>query len=119
MEGLFAILFVLTVLRVGNAFSFVTKDPLTLLGQHCRPGCNRPPLDLGRLRATSANTQSDGDVVTTIVPLFNFSDPREHAVDKFERIDDAVMGGISLSSVRQIDNEDFARWSGVCRVDGG
>jgi hypothetical protein len=29
------------------------------------------------------------------------------------------MGGISLSSIRQFENEDFARWSGVCRTDGG
>lgn len=29
------------------------------------------------------------------------------------------MGGISSSTLRQVDNEDYARWSGVCRTDGG
>jgi hypothetical protein len=29
------------------------------------------------------------------------------------------MGGISLSSMRQSPEEDFARWSGICRLDGG
>lgn len=29
------------------------------------------------------------------------------------------MGGISLSSIKQIPGEEFARWSGICRTDGG
>lgn len=29
------------------------------------------------------------------------------------------MGGISLSSIKQMPGEDFARWSGICRTDGG
>lgn len=29
------------------------------------------------------------------------------------------MGGISLSSIRQNPEEEFARWSGICRLDGG
>jgi Complex I intermediate-associated protein 30 (CIA30) len=29
------------------------------------------------------------------------------------------MGGISLSSIKQMPGEDFARWSGICRIDGG
>ena len=29
------------------------------------------------------------------------------------------MGGISLSAIKQNQDEDFARWSGICRVDGG
>ena len=29
------------------------------------------------------------------------------------------MGGISLSSIRQNPEEEFARWSGICRIDGG
>merc|ERR1711920_501665 len=37
----------------------------------------------------------------------------------FERIDDAIMGGISTSAIRQNPEEDFATWSGVCRTDGG
>jgi hypothetical protein len=29
------------------------------------------------------------------------------------------MGGISTSTLRQVEGEPFASWSGVCRVDGG
>ncbi|CAB9517915.1 expressed unknown protein [Seminavis robusta] len=52
-------------------------------------------------------------------PIFDFSDSSLNETDRFERIDDAVMGGISSSFVRQVPGESFARWSGVCRVDGG
>jgi hypothetical protein len=56
---------------------------------------------------------------TTYTPIFDFSNEKEDAVSSFERIDDAIMGGISTSSLRQIPGEPFARWSGVCRTDGG
>eukprot|EP00980_Cylindrotheca_fusiformis_P029508 scaffold23496_cov188-Cylindrotheca_fusiformis.AAC.6 len=55
----------------------------------------------------------------TLTALFNFSNVEENAVSNFERIDDAVMGGISLSSMKQNPEEEFARWSGICRLDGG
>jgi hypothetical protein len=53
----------------------------------------------------------------TYLPIFDFAD--ETTVNRFERIDDAIMGGISLSSLKQSPNESFARWSGICRLDGG
>lgn len=56
---------------------------------------------------------------TTYSPIFDFAAPDQKAVEKFERIDDAIMGGISLSSMKQSTDEDFARWSGICRLDGG
>jgi len=62
-------------------------------------------------------------------PVFDFANPEEQAVSKFDRIDDAIMGGISTSQIRQSssannNNENdeeccFASWSGVCRTDGG
>lgn len=59
--------------------------------------------------------------------LFEFSDSEtgEDAVSQFDRIDDAIMGGISTSSLRfQRGTEggaasSYASWSGVCRLDGG
>ena len=54
-------------------------------------------------------------------PVFDFADPAKEAVASFDRIDDAIMGGISTSSIRAIASEDesYASWSGVCRTDGG
>uniref|UniRef100_A0A7S4ACN5 NADH:ubiquinone oxidoreductase intermediate-associated protein 30 domain-containing protein n=1 Tax=Pseudo-nitzschia australis TaxID=44445 RepID=A0A7S4ACN5_9STRA len=59
--------------------------------------------------------------------LFEFSDSEtgEDAVSQFDRIDDAIMGGISTSSLRFQRGTDgdaassYASWSGVCRLDGG
>ena len=52
-------------------------------------------------------------------PIFDFSDSSRNETDRFERLDDAIMGGISTSQLRQVPGEGFARWSGVCRLDGG
>ena len=59
-------------------------------------------------------------------PVFDFSDASKDAVSSFDRIDDAIMGGISTSSIRAVsssssedDGESYASWSGVCRIDGG
>ena len=57
--------------------------------------------------------------VASFQPIFDFTDETADAVNKFERIDDAIMGGISTSALRQQAGEPFARWSGVCRTDGG
>ena len=66
-----------------------------------------------------AATKDNENVTKTYGPIFDFADPCQKAVEKFERIDDAIMGGISLSSLKQSENESFARWSGICRLDGG
>jgi hypothetical protein len=87
---------------------------------------------------TSASTMK---TTTTIneVPIFDFTTTTNSEttsksdVLKFDRIDDAIMGGISTSQLRQVvigkddknDNVDdgagnnYASWSGVCRLDGG
>lgn len=71
---------------------------------------------IGQTLYSSANyAESTG----TYQPVFNFATAEDDAVSKFERIDDAIMGGISLSSLKQLPGEDFARWSGICRLDGG
>ena len=67
----------------------------------------------------STSTTKDSASKIIYQPIFDFANQQEQAVEKFERIDDAIMGGISLSSLKQLPNEDFARWSGICRLDGG
>lgn len=74
---------------------------------------------LARSSLFSKSDSSVEEVVYTLSPLFNFSNIDENDVSNFERIDDAIMGGISLSSIRQNAGENFARWSGICRIDGG
>lgn len=49
-------------------------------------------------------------------PIFDFT--KADAVESFDRIDDAIMGGISTSSIRS-SPDGYASWSGICRVDGG
>ena len=69
------------------------------------------------------NAQVEGAPPSTgeisLQPVFDFSDSIRNETDRFERIDDVIMGGISSSTLRQVDGEPFARWSGVCREDGG
>ena len=59
----------------------------------------------------------------TYTPVFDFSltNPtiKAKSANSFERIDDAIMGGISQSSLRDVPDQPYASWSGVCRTDGG
>lgn len=91
-------------------------------------GINRalpyPPIALARhfdshLRTELSVALKDGTTTTSFQPIFDFSDADQNSVAKFDRIDDAIMGGISTSSLKQSPGEDFARWSGICRLDGG
>mmetsp|Transcript_24300 Transcript_24300/g.51688 ORF Transcript_24300/g.51688 Transcript_24300/m.51688 type:complete len:407 (+) Transcript_24300:121-1341(+) len=78
-------------------------------------------------RTVVANANNDVSSSSTTAykyePVFDFSDRSQEAVNKFDRIDDAIMGGISTSSIRAAGDdstgESFASWSGVCRTDGG
>ena len=67
----------------------------------------------------AATTTANNNVVYE--PVFDFSDSAQDAVSKFDRIDDAIMGGISTSSLRAAtkNSESYASWAGVCRTDGG
>ncbi|KAL7469549.1 hypothetical protein ACHAXS_009802 [Conticribra weissflogii] len=59
----------------------------------------------------------------TVTPIFDFTlenaTTKEKSANSFERIDDAIMGGISQSALRDIPDKNYASWSGVCRTDGG
>jgi NADH dehydrogenase [ubiquinone] 1 alpha subcomplex assembly factor 1 len=79
---------------------------------------------LGVQMASSLQVQqtTSGSSRVQFTPVFDFSNPQ--AVESFDRIDDAIMGGISTSSIRYIpalvdDKLSYASWSGICRVDGG
>lgn len=50
-------------------------------------------------------------------PVFDFG--INTTVESFDRIDDAIMGGISTSQLRSVTNQPYASWSGICREDGG
>jgi hypothetical protein len=99
--------------------------------------------DSSSSKSNTSTTTSTTTTTTTIneVPIFDFTTTTNSEttssksdVLKFDRIDDAIMGGISTSQLRQVvivkddgndDNVDdgagnnYASWSGVCRLDGG
>ena len=73
--------------------------------------------DAGVSKESSVGREEDGVMIRNV---FDFTgDASSKSVESFERIDDAVMGGISLSALKNVDNEPFASWSGICRTDGG
>ena len=53
----------------------------------------------------------------TFSPIFDFG--IDSTVESFDRIDDAIMGGISTSTLRNAPGLPYAIWSGICREDGG
>lgn len=71
--------------------------------------------------ADTSNMNKNGDVDSSqnfvYKAVFDFANST--AIDQLDRLDDAIMGGISTSAVRAVPGEGFARWSGVCRTDGG
>ena len=77
----------------------------------------RFPLPSTKTSAVSLRSTTSSEV--SYEPVFDFADPAKEAVASFDRIDDAIMGGISTSSIRAIASEDesYASWSGVCRTD--
>ncbi|VEU39829.1 unnamed protein product [Pseudo-nitzschia multistriata] len=82
-----------------------------------------------RLSSSGASSTSEIRSDYSYDTLFDFADSEKgaDAVSKFDRIDDAIMGGISTSSLRLkscteangTDDSSYASWSGVCRLDGG
>ncbi len=71
----------------------------------------------------SSTTTTSSSTTTSYQPIFDFSlvDPsiKHKSARSFERIDDAVMGGISTSALRDVPHRSHAVWSGTCRTDGG
>jgi len=66
---------------------------------------------------TNESTSSTEKDETSFTPIFDFTRPE--TIDQIDRLDDAIMGGISTSSVQPSLDGGFARWGGVCRTDGG
>lgn len=50
-----------------------------------------------------------------LIPLLDFR--QNETIDTIDRLDDAIMGGISTSTIRQ--GKNWSIWSGICRTDGG
>lgn len=78
------------------------------------------PENFGNIRPYNhqkSSLASSASLTTTFEPIFDFR--QNGTVETFERIDDAIMGGISTSALREVPGEPYASWSGVCRIDGG
>lgn len=67
---------------------------------------------------------------TIVTPVFDFTggktsdssseEKKAKSLASFDRIDDAIMGGISLSSLKDAGvGKPYASWSGICRIEGG
>ena len=72
-------------------------------------------------RASATTTLPNEDTMYRRLPLLNFRDSNE-TINDIDRLDDAIMGGISTSVVRQQQQQQqqpYAIWSGICRTDGG
>eukprot|EP00527_Entomoneis_sp_CCMP2396_P004995 CAMPEP_0198145054 /NCGR_PEP_ID=MMETSP1443-20131203/20733_1 /TAXON_ID=186043 /ORGANISM="Entomoneis sp., Strain CCMP2396" /LENGTH=392 /DNA_ID=CAMNT_0043808573 /DNA_START=42 /DNA_END=1216 /DNA_ORIENTATION=+ len=65
----------------------------------------------------SGRDNSISTATTTFSPLFNFEIAETAA--KFGRIDDVIMGGVSSSTFADAPDTEYAKWSGICRTDGG
>jgi len=69
------------------------------------------------------DTSSSFLLKSQFTTVFDFtqteSNGKNQSLASFERIDDAIMGGISLSKLADVQGQDYVRWNGVCRTDGG
>ena len=65
----------------------------------------------------SSFTEQQQQQPLTFSPIFDFG--IESTIESFDRIDDAIMGGISTSALRNAPGKPYAIWSGICREDGG
>lgn len=82
---------------------------------------NRGAAALSPLFSSSTSTS---ETSMDYSPVFDFTgnvslDEKSKSIASFERIDDAIMGGISLSALKDVEGQPYASWSGVCRTDGG
>jgi hypothetical protein len=81
------------------------------------PASRHSPRAASALKVSTAAVEFSTQDSSTFKPVFDFSKP--DAVENFERIDDVIMGGISTSRLEAVTGESYAKWSGVCRTDGG
>jgi hypothetical protein len=69
--------------------------------------------------ANAVNDNVNNNAMSVVyTPVWDFSNATVTS-NQMDRLDDAIMGGISTSAIRTMPGESFARWSGVCRTDGG
>ena len=80
------------------------------------PLSSRSQAHLLRQTKLAASTAPLAEADSNLQTVFDFA--TGNATMSFERIDDAIMGGISLSALKNT-SEDYASWSGICRTDGG
>jgi hypothetical protein len=60
-------------------------------------------------------------------PIFDFTgetslpneNTKQKSIASFKCIDHAIMGGISLSALKDVPQKNYASWSGVCQTDSG
>ena len=76
-----------------------------------------------QFKVRAVHPKRNSALPATYAPIFDFTFAnttiKEKSASSFERIDDAIMGGISTSSLRDIPAKPYASWSGICRTDGG
>lgn len=104
------------------AYAFASGDS-ALIGSSFTRMPNMAPISgtfaLHSSRSPGVSTVSDQDSTMLAIPIFDFSANTTETISKFDRIDDAIMGGISTSVLREVSGNDYATWAGVCRIDGG
>jgi hypothetical protein len=66
--------------------------------------------------AGSSSSSSSSSSHYSYEAILDFAQPA--TIDLVDRLDDAIMGGVSTSSV-QPSKDGYAIWAGVCRTDGG
>lgn len=73
-----------------------------------------------------AVTRQESAITTESIFDFSASTTIDTEIDKMDRLDDAIMGGISTSSIQSTVTtsindvpESYASWGGICRTDGG
>jgi Complex I intermediate-associated protein 30 (CIA30) len=103
----------------GNRFS---KIVATAKSPRARPGDTRATNRISvsvSMTPTASNLESAfvarHDDTKQLIPLLDFR--RNNTIDFIDRLDDAIMGGISTSTVRE--GKNYSVWSGICRTDGG
>lgn len=108
-----------------EAFSIASPRRLPLLNQQFTSPTDSFTTSAVSTATTDTATATDEDQANNyqLTPIFDFTrnnvETKQKSAASFERIDDAIMGGISVSSLRDVSDQDYASWSGVCRTDGG
>lgn len=101
-------------IRTTLAFCPVAPRPLSLF-RHDVPSPN--PGRLAIVRQSQSLGATPAPPLLTFESVFSFD--RNDTVNKFDRLDDAIMGGVSTSTLMNVPDEPFAKWFGMCRTTGG